>query len=407
MATAAVLADLADLANPATAREYEQFGVEEFRRRLAAIVPSVRERAGEAEANRRLLPETFAELRDARLFRVAQPPMFGGVGLDVDQVYEIAFELGRADPSTGWNGAFYALHNHQIGMLPRETQEEYWASSYDVQMATASGVVRAAFADKGDQVLVNGEWDFASGVDYADWLQISRLTESGAQQLLLHRSQFEVIDNWRTAGARATGSNRVRVIDALVPPHRQLDAQLMANGQTVGRTLHPSRYYKLPIFPWMGYVITMAIVGAAQGMVDLFAEQAVRRKEMTTGDLFVDRAANQLRIAEASAEVHAARQIHAGDVRLFHQWADADYEPTMLERAAVRRNAAYCTKLCLNAAYRLFELGGASAVYDHNPLQRYYRDISVMAHSIAVVWDPIAEQYSRVLWNLPPKSYNL
>ena len=48
MATAAVLADLA---NPATARGVEQFGVEEFRRRLAAIVPSVRERAAEAEAN--------------------------------------------------------------------------------------------------------------------------------------------------------------------------------------------------------------------------------------------------------------------------------------------------------------------------------------------------------------------
>lgn len=402
MASTAELAD-----KPSGTRVQETFGIEEFRRRLAAMGPLVRDRAPEAEENRRLLPETFAQLRDARLFRVAQPPMFGGVGLDIDQVYEIALELGRSDPSTGWNAAFYALHNHQIGMMPKETQEEYWAESYDVQMATASGVVRAAFEDQGDSVIVNGEWDFASGVDYADWLQLNRLTEKGAQQMLLHRSQFEIIDNWRTAGARATGSNRVRVVDAKVPPHRTLDAQLMANGDTVGRELHPSPFYKLPIFPWMGYVITCAIIGAAQGMVDVFAEQAPRRREMTTGDLFVDRAANQLRIAEASAEVHAARQIHAGDVRLFHEWADADYRPTMLERAAVRRNAAYCVKLCLGAAYRLFEVGGASAIYDHNPLQRYYRDISVMSHSIAVVWDPIAEQYSRVLWDLPPKSYNL
>lgn len=404
MATAAVQ----DIKSDAdTARTVETFDVAEFRRRLAGVVPSVRDRADEAEKLRRLLPETFAELRDQRIFRVAQPPMFGGVGLEIDQVYEIAFELGRADPSTGWNAAFYALHNHQIGMMPKETQEEYWADSFDVQMATASGVVRAAFEDKGDSVLVNGEWDFASGVDYTDWLQLSRLTANGAQQLLLHRSQFEIIDNWHTAGARATGSNRVRVTDALVPPHRILDAQLMANGQTVGRELHPSLYYKLPIFPWMGYVITNAIMGATQGMVDLFAETAMRRFEMTTGDKFVDRAANQLRIAEASAEVNAARQVHAADVRMFHEWATSDTPPSMLERAAARRNAAYCTKLCLNAAYRLFEVGGATSIYNHSPLQRYYRDISVMAHSIAVVWDPIAEQYSRVLWNLPPKSYNL
>lgn len=389
------------------ARMVETFDVAEFRRRLAGVVPAVRERADEAEKNRRLLPETFSDLRDQGMFRIAQPPMFGGVGLEIDQVYEIAFELGRADASTGWNAAFYALHNHQIGMMPKEAQEEYWADSFDVQMATASGVVRAEFEDKGDSVLVNGEWDFASGVDYVDWLQVSRMTESGAQQLLLHRSQFDIIDNWHTAGARATGSNRVRVADGLVPPHRILDAQLMANGQTVGRELHPSIYYKLPIFPWMGYVITTAIMGAAQGMVDLFAETATRRFEMTTRDNFVDRAANQLRIAEASAEVNAARQIHAADVRLFHEWAASDNPPSMLERAAVRRNAAYCTKLCLNAAYRLFEVGGATSIYNHSPLQRYYRDISVMAHSIAVVWDPIAEQYSRVLWNLPPKSYNL
>jgi 3-hydroxy-9,10-secoandrosta-1,3,5(10)-triene-9,17-dione monooxygenase len=396
-----------DNVNTSHDREQETFDAAEFRRRLLSVVPAVRERAAEAEQLRRLPPQTFAELRDLRLFRVAQPPMFGGVGLDIDQVYEIAFELGRADASTGWNAAFYSLHNHQIGMLAKETQEEYWASSYDVQMATASGVVRAAFEDKGDQVLVNGEWDFASGVDYVEWLQVSRLTEKGAQQLLIPRSNFEIVDNWHTAGARATGSKRVRVTDYVVPPHHTLDATLMANGQTIGRTLHPSPFYKLPIFPWMGYVITMSIVGAAQGMVDLFAEQAVRRKEMTTGDMFVDRAANQLRIAEASAEVHAARQIHAGDVRLFHEWADADYTPTMLERAAARRNAAYAVKLCLSAAYKLFELGGAGSIYNPNPLQRYYRDISVMAHSIAVVWDPIAEQYSRVLWNLPPKSYNL
>ena len=185
------------------------------------------------------------------------------------------------------------------------------------------------------------------------------------------------------------------------------NAALMASGHTPGRALHPSRYYKLPIFPWMCYVITTAIIGAAQGMVDEFSAQAPRRKEMTTGDQFIERAANQLRIAEASAEVHAARSMLAGDIRLFHEWADADYEPSMLERATVRRNAAYCVKLCLNSAYRLFELGGANGIYNKNPLQRYYRDISVMSHSIAAVWDPVGEQYSRVLWNLPPKSYIL
>jgi len=385
-------------------KDVERFDAAELSRRIAHIVPGVRERAAEAERLGRMPPETFAEMRDAKLFRIAQPPMFGGVGLDMDEVYQLGFELARVDPSTGWVAAFYALHGHQIGMFPRETQEEFWGPSYDTLMVTASAIVRAEFKEEGDCVRVNGEWDFASGLDQAEWVLVNRIVENGAQQLLIPRANFEVIDNWQVAGAKATGSKRVRVLDARVPPHHILDGAALANAKTFGRKLHPSRYYKLPTFIWMSYVITVVIMGAAQGMVDLFAEQAKKRREMTTGDLFVDRAANQIRIAEASAEVNAARQIMAADIKRFHEWTNAAYEPSMIERAEVRRNGAYCAKLAQQAAYRLFEVGGANSIYDKNPLQRFYRDISVMTHSIAVVWDPIAEQYARVLWNLPPKS---
>jgi alkylation response protein AidB-like acyl-CoA dehydrogenase len=392
-------------ATETTHKQVEKFDVAEFRRRVAALAPKVRERAAEAETLGRLHQETFSELRDAKLLRIAQPVPFGGVGLDMDQVYELSFTLAQADPSTGWNAGFYALHNHQIGMMPLETQEEYWANSFDVQMATASGIAAPpVYEDKGDVVHVEGMWDYASGVDYADWIQISRLTEKGAQQLLIPRSDFEVIDNWQVFGTKATGSKRVKVKSA-VPPHRQIDAKKLSEGETIGRELYPSPYYKLPIFPWMAYVIASPIMGATQGLVDMFAEQAVPRFEMTTGQKFIDRAANQLRLAEAA--VHAARQVHAGDVRQFHEWANADYKPTLLERAAVRRNTAYCVKLCLNAAYTVFELGGAGSLYDRNPIQRYYRDISAASHSIAIVWDAIAEQYSRIRWNLEPTSYNL
>jgi alkylation response protein AidB-like acyl-CoA dehydrogenase len=391
----------------ANAKHIESYDRAEFQRRMDVLVPKVRERAAEAEELRRLPPSTFNELLESKLLRVAQPPKFGGVGLDMDEVYELGFQLARADPSQGWNASFYALHAHQIGMFPLETQQEYWADSYDVQMVTASGVVRAEFEDKGDQVLVNGEWDFASGLDQADWILLSRLVDGGARQMLIPKSHFEIVDNWYTAGARATGSKRVRVTNALIPPHFMLDGAAIANGKTKGRELHPSPYYKLPIFPWMGYVISMNIVGAAQGMIDAFVQGAPRRFEMTTGDKFVERAANQLRVAEAAAEINAARQVHAADVRLFHQWAEADYEPTLLERAEVRRNAGYVVKLAQQATNRLFDVSGASSIYNTSPLQRHFRDVNVMAHSIAVVWDPIAEQYGQILWGLTPKSYNL
>ena len=125
---------------------------------------------------------------------------------------------------------------------------------------------------------------------------------------------------------------------------------------------------------------------------------------MTTGERFVERAGIQIRVAEAAAEIQADRQLLAYDVQLFHGWADSIYEPTLLERATVRRNTGYCVKLSLQAAYRWFEAGGARAVYNENPMQRIYRDISAMSRSVAVVREPIWEQYGRLLWELPQSS---
>ena len=69
-------------------------------------------------------------------------------------------------------------------------------------------------------------------------------------------SKVEIIDNWHVAGMRSTGSKRIRITDALVPPHMQLTGEEMASGKKY-RAAHfiPSRYYRLPTFSWMGYVI--------------------------------------------------------------------------------------------------------------------------------------------------------
>ena len=69
---------------------------------------------------------------------------------------------------------------------------------------------------------------------------------------------------------------------------------------------------------------------------------------------------------------------------------------TMLERAAFRRNQAFVSKLAIQAANRMFEVSGGSAMYNWNPLQRFFRDAHCMSHHIVTTWDPVAEQYAKV-----------
>src|SRR6266567_4647938 len=98
---------------------------EELIRRAAALVPALKQRAAQAEEQRRISPETVDDIRSAGLLRLASPDRYGGCGLDFDTAAEIVAELGRGCGSTGWCYGVWAIHNWATGLFPEEAQEEY------------------------------------------------------------------------------------------------------------------------------------------------------------------------------------------------------------------------------------------------------------------------------------------
>jgi 3-hydroxy-9,10-secoandrosta-1,3,5(10)-triene-9,17-dione monooxygenase len=70
---------------------------------------------------------------------------------------------------------------------------------------------------------------------------------------------------------------------------------------------------------------------------------------------------------------------------------------TERDRVTVRRDRAFVTRLCVQAVNRLFEAGGARAVVEPDPLQRYHRDAHAASHHAALAWDAAAEAYGRLL----------
>jgi 3-hydroxy-9,10-secoandrosta-1,3,5(10)-triene-9,17-dione monooxygenase len=62
--------------------------------------------------------------------------------------------------------------------------------------------------------IVSGRWPFSSGVDNSDWNMLAVTVREGDQAVdqrfaLLHRSQYEIIDNWHALGLCGTGSKGV------------------------------------------------------------------------------------------------------------------------------------------------------------------------------------------------------
>ena len=109
----------------------------------------------------------------------------------------------------------------------------------------------------------------------------------------------------------------------------------------------------------------------------------------------------QLRLAEASARIDAARLLQAHALarvgELYGRWE----APSLEERAAWRRDCAHAARLAGEAANILFQRGGAHGVYEDDLLQRVWRDIGVGAAHIATDWDEAGLICGQALQGLP------
>ncbi len=372
--------------------------------RATALVPVLRERATDCEAIRRIPDETRADFIRTAITRISQPVTRGGLGLDMDSVYEVAMELGRGCGSSAWMGSFWPLHNWMVGMWPKAAQDEYWADSHDTLSSTSWDPVSVKAEPASGGIRLSGHWDFSSGIDHADWAMVFVMGPP-VGLALVPRKDFRVVDTWHASGLCGSGSNDVIVEGAFVPDYRIVNMEAAANGRSAGRELHGTPFYRLPLYTWLTYALAAPVIGMAQGAVDAFEDLMRGRVEGISGVKAAERPANHLRLAESSAEVDASRVIMRRNLSQLIEWGRADEEIPLGERLRIRRDITFGGMLCNRAARRLFEASGAHSIKRSVPIQRFARDADAAVHSGVLTWDPTGEQYGRVRLGLAPTSF--
>ena len=213
--------------------------------RASDLLPALRERAPEAERLRQIPPETIADLRAAGLLAIGNPKRYGGYDCDIDVMFEVAMELGRACGSTAWCFSVWSIHNWMVAHWPQQAQDEYFAGG--PQVLSSSG-----FAPSGDLTPVEGgyrltgRWQFSSGSDAATWAFLGARTPDGPRMAMLPRADYEVIDTWFVSGMKGTGSKDIEVHDAFVPEHRVADIPTRLEAPASAYEMHGRPSYLLP-----------------------------------------------------------------------------------------------------------------------------------------------------------------
>ncbi|HEY7540559.1 MAG TPA: acyl-CoA dehydrogenase family protein [Methylomirabilota bacterium] len=367
---------------------------EELLRRATALVPVFKERAARAEELRQVPPESIRDLLASELIRIGNPRRYGGHDVEVDTAFEVGFELGRGCGSTAWCYSLWTAHNWWLGHFPERCQEEFFATGPDTLFSSGLNPAGGRVEPASGGFRVSGRWSFSSGCDAASWVMVAVPGARPASPLwlLLPRSDYQIVDTWFASGMRGSGSKDIVIDGAFVPAHRAVDPDRSGAEDMTGWELHGRLSYRAPLRCLAGWDLAAPLIGIAQGAVDEFVARAQR---LSGPGRAADSVALQLRLAEAAAEVDAARALHRQDIREILDRAARGDGFSELDRARYRRDKAFIARLAVRAVDRLFEGSGARAVLDAEPIQRCHRDAHGASHHAALSWDLVAEQFGR------------
>jgi alkylation response protein AidB-like acyl-CoA dehydrogenase len=199
------------------------------------------------------------------------------------------------------------------------------------------------------------------------------------------------------------------VLDSVfVPSHRMVPMALLATGNSPAAEIYPENpFYRLPMSIQLTPGLLGPIVGMAKGLLELFDERAVKRLDLHTIKRACERPGTQLRFAEAAAAIDAAELIFRNNNEMLRSWGVPGYEITMANRARIRRDVGYATKLCVHAADLLVEGGDSSGLHDSQMLQRWNRDLHMAGVQFMATWDEPAIAFSQLHWGLDIQAHTI
>jgi len=215
---------------------------------------------------------------------------------------------------------------------------------------------------------------------------------------LLPLSEVEVLDEWHVSGMCATSSTTLAARDVFVPEARALELARFYSARDHPGAAHEESIFRYPILPGLLAMMAAIAVGAAEGALEL-----ARRKLSETapwGVRRIDRPPSRARWAAAHQDVRCAALLQeallAGVIATGEEGRALD----LVEDGQLALDVASVTHLAKGAIASLVDGCGSSAFSLDDPLQRFHRDITVMASHLGNDWDVVTERGARWILGL-------
>jgi alkylation response protein AidB-like acyl-CoA dehydrogenase len=354
--------------------------------RARALEPIIRDHAEATERDRRLAPPVLAAMRQAGLFRMFTPRALGGLEVDPVTVARVAEEIASVDSAAAWalqagnTGSWWAAR------FPEDGIAELFADGPDLLMAASFSPPHRAESVPGGYRFT-GRGPLASTIHDSPWLMMTGVVFDGEQArtasfgpvvvaLALRTSDVQIIDTWQSLGMRGTDSNDVAAESVFVPEARSF---------VVAPVYEPppqfaGPLYRLPALASTDVIIVPVALAIARAAIDALREIADRKTPLGSTKTMRHRPGVQFALADAEAQLRAARLLFYKTVDVAWQRAIANESSTLEQRADLMLACAHAVRTSAQVVDLMHRMGGTNGIYQRSRLERHFRDAQTVRH---------------------------
>ncbi|MBJ7361421.1 MAG: hypothetical protein JHD36_01635 [Ilumatobacteraceae bacterium] len=336
-------------------------------------------------------PQALVDLmRQIRVPMIKAPLEVGGDRLLLADQCRYFTALSYSNPTAAWTGFNHAGAAAAAGSRLSDDGIDLLFGSDPSPFLAAVAIPTGTFTRVDGGVLMNGTWNYASGVRHADWAMLTAIEaveQPTVTLAVIRTADATVHGDWNVMALKGTGSVSITAKDVFVPTALTVDPMEPAKrgGAIYG----------------LNYTIFVAgeNLGFTFGVCNRFIDELVvyaRGKSRGFDGRLADRGAFQYELGKSSQQLQAVQAHALATLATVDDAMENGKEFTARDEAAVAAMTAYCTETAISAISRLMSFAGAGALFNSSPLQRCFRDAQGSAQHL-VASNQSLDRYGAVL----------
>jgi 3-hydroxy-9,10-secoandrosta-1,3,5(10)-triene-9,17-dione monooxygenase len=374
-----------------------------------SIIPELKNRALEAEANRAVPKESIDLLIANGLLTTIQPRSCGGQELSMRAHVDVLSSVAEGCAATAWVLGVMQAHSWMFGHLPEQAQRDVFGDHGNHPISAVIGPRGKAIKKADGSFVLNGFWPFASGNAHAEWLLLGGeiFDEQGTfidiADFLVEKKNLEVLDDWHVAGMQGSGSSSVKAKDVLIPAYRHVSLSALLENQTTAYSdPNAPTLFKSQAGPVLGLCIASGATGIARNALNEFTKMVQGKRVAYTPHVSHEWQPLQKICGESASKIHAAELVLYRIADDIDDYAKRGEKMPMMLRARIRADIAMVPRLCRDAVIDLLTIGGAAGLSLKSPIQLAARNLIANCMHGVLLYDAGMEIYGRVLLGLDP-----